>query len=131
MADHHDAQSRPLPPLAPGQPVLVQQQPGGTWLPAQVEATAPGPRSYQVATPDGATLRRNRVHIHALPGGATVPAPVPISEAPAPPDLCDTPVIEQREDALVPPTVDVNPPLPPQQATATATRMDCRGRILR
>ena len=52
-----------LPELRVGQPVIIRHESKGLWQPANVSKVRSEPRSYEVETLDGKTLRRNRVHI--------------------------------------------------------------------
>lgn len=56
-----------LPPLIRGQRVRVLDQASRTWIPATVTRVLDQPRSYEVATPNGSTLRRNRSHLREVP----------------------------------------------------------------
>ena len=49
--------------LIPGQDVRVQDTTTGVWQPAKVVSLCPEPRSYNVQSPSGNMLRRNRRHI--------------------------------------------------------------------
>ena len=49
--------------LIPGQDVRVQDTITGVWQPAKVVSLCPEPRSYNVQSPSGNMLRRNRRHI--------------------------------------------------------------------
>ena len=60
---YSDKKSRDLPPLMPGQVVRVENQSTGKWDKAEVIDKCDEPRSYFLKTPEGQTLRRNRVHI--------------------------------------------------------------------
>lgn len=62
--NYFDNKSASKAPLIPGQQVYVQQQTGKKrWESAQVQAQCEEPRSYEVVTTTGQTLRRNRRHI--------------------------------------------------------------------
>lgn len=70
--NHHGA--RPLPPLNPGDPVLIKLEGEEKWQkPAEV-VESDAPRSYIVKTPDGAELRRNRRHLRLRPQSPAEPA---------------------------------------------------------
>ena len=58
-----DKNTQPLPPLHPGQTVRVQNQETGRWEEGRVVRRLSQPRSYDVDTPSGHVLRRNRRHI--------------------------------------------------------------------
>ena len=60
---YHDRNTQDLPPLIPGQSVRIQNYHTGKWDTAKVSQKCNEPRSYLVDTPEGQTLRRNRVHI--------------------------------------------------------------------
>ena len=62
LKSYHDRQATPLQTLKVGEPVRIQRE--GKWKPATVVAEADTPRSYIVKTPDGATYRRNRIHLN-------------------------------------------------------------------
>ena len=49
--------------LIPGQDVRVQDTTTGVWQPAKVVSLCPEPRSYNVQSPSGNMLKRNRRHI--------------------------------------------------------------------
>lgn len=61
--EYYDRTSRRIPPLAEHQPVFTQNPIEGTWEPATVISPASEPRSYIVKTPNGAVIRRNRIHL--------------------------------------------------------------------
>ena len=77
MKHDHDVHSRELPPLHVGQKVRVLDPKDNTWLPAEVSKVRPEPRSYEVATPNGSILRRNRSHLREMPNGTTQKQIVP------------------------------------------------------
>ncbi|PIK34103.1 hypothetical protein BSL78_29069, partial [Apostichopus japonicus] len=59
-----DDRTQLQPPLLAGQNVYVQDQTGKKrWQPATVNRVREEPRSYQVTTQQGSSLRRNRRHI--------------------------------------------------------------------
>ena len=61
---NHDKRAmQPLAPLIPGQDVRVRDTQTDTWQPAKVISTDVQPRSYNVLTPTGNVLRRNRRHL--------------------------------------------------------------------
>ena len=61
---YYDRSAKPLPELAPGQRITIQDPASLTWKPAQVKERLVGtPRSYAVTTATGRELRRNRAHI--------------------------------------------------------------------
>ena len=61
---NHDKRAmQPLAPLIPGQDVGVRDTQTDTWQPAKVISTDVQPRSYNVLTPTGNVLRRNRRHL--------------------------------------------------------------------
>ena len=61
---NHDKRAmQPLAPLIPGQDVRVRDTQTDTWQPAKVISTDVQPRSYNVLTPTGNVLRRNRCHL--------------------------------------------------------------------
>ncbi|XP_061570027.1 uncharacterized protein K02A2.6-like [Cololabis saira] len=58
--------ARPLPPLQPGDAVIVKLDQEKAWVtPAVVSKESVTPRSYIIQTPQGAELRRNRRHLRA------------------------------------------------------------------
>ena len=70
MKDSHDRHAgKELPSLHVGQRVRVLNHHDNTWLPAEVSKVCPEPRSYEVATPNGSILRRNRSHLREMPTG--------------------------------------------------------------
>ena len=58
---HYDKHARPLPNLNPGD--TVRYRTGKTWTPAKFISPAEKPRSYQVQTPSGRVIVRNRRHL--------------------------------------------------------------------
>ena len=61
---NHDKRAmQPLAPLIPVQDVRVRDTQTDTWQPAKVISTDVQPRSYNVLTPTGNVLRRNRRHL--------------------------------------------------------------------
>ena len=61
---NHDKRTmQPFAPLIPGQDVRVRDTQTDTWQPAKVISTDVHPRSYNVLTPTGKVLRRNRRHL--------------------------------------------------------------------
>ena len=63
MKYYHDRNAHDLSPLATGQHVRIQDQRTKKWLPGIVSCKRPEPRSYEVQTQYGSTLRRNRCHL--------------------------------------------------------------------
>ena len=61
--NHDKRATQPLAPLIPGQDVRVRDTQTDTWQPAKVISTDVQPRSYNVLTPTGNVLRRNRRHL--------------------------------------------------------------------
>ena len=62
--NYFDNKSTSRTPLIPEQHIYVQQQTGKKrWEPAQVQALRDEPRSYEILTSSGQTLRRNRRHL--------------------------------------------------------------------
>ena len=60
------ARATPLSPVVPSQPVVIRNESTNKWEPAIVKSTDQ-PRSAIVETPQGKTLRRNRIDICAVP----------------------------------------------------------------
>ena len=60
---YHDTRARDLPPLITGQHVRIQDHATKRWNPGVVTSKTSEPRSYNVLTPNGNILRRNRSHI--------------------------------------------------------------------
>lgn len=78
---YHDQNTKTLPELVVGQPVRVKthpQNPKSPWKPGIVQNIR-GPRSYEVQV-DGATYKRNRIHLR----DSIVPPPKP-AQTPAEP----------------------------------------------
>ncbi len=65
MKHYHDRKARDLPPLYPEQQIRVLDQKSKKWVPATVSRVRPEPRSYDIVTRDGVTLRRNRRHLRS------------------------------------------------------------------
>ena len=61
--NHNKRATRPLAPLVAGQDIRVRDFQTNTWQPAKVITTDVHPRSYNVLTPTGNVLRRNRRHL--------------------------------------------------------------------
>ena len=61
--NHDKRATRPLTPLVAGQDIRVRDFQTKTWQPAKVITTDVHPRSYNVLTPTGNVLRRNRRHL--------------------------------------------------------------------
>ena len=93
MKETHDKHAgTELPPLHEGQRVRVLHPQDHTWIPAKVSKVCDEPRSYEVSTPNGSILRRNRSHLRE----------VPVSSAPN-----STPTITEQvrfDDEGTPPT---------------------------
>ena len=62
MKYYHDRNAHDLSPLVTGQHVRIQDQRTKKWFPGTVSCKRPEPRSYEVQTQNGSTLRRNRCH---------------------------------------------------------------------
>lgn len=60
---YHDRNTKGLSSLSPGQNVFVQSQDTGKWSPGKIVSQRSEPRSYDIETPTGGILRRNRRHI--------------------------------------------------------------------
>ncbi len=72
MKTNHDKHCGPeLPPLHEGQKVRVQDQETNIWTPAEVTKPCDQPRSYEITTPSGSCMRRNRSQIRAVPTEAS------------------------------------------------------------
>ena len=68
MKYYHDRNAQDLSPLATGQHVRIQDQRTKKWFPGTASCKRPEPRSYEVQTQNGSTLRCNRCHLR--PAGA-------------------------------------------------------------
>lgn len=68
MKGHHDTKVKvkDLPPLYPGQKVRILDYERKTWSPGEVIKVCQEPRSYDICTPNGSILRRNRQHLREL-----------------------------------------------------------------
>ena len=67
MKRNHDQQAGPpLPPLYVGQKVRALDTPSKSWIPGEITKVRQEPRSYEVRTPNGNTLRRNRSHLREM-----------------------------------------------------------------
>ncbi|XP_072035154.1 uncharacterized protein [Amphiura filiformis] len=60
-----------LDPLYDGQRVRVLNSDNKVWQPAVVTGVQQEPRSYELTTPNGSVLRRNRAHIRGMPQSET------------------------------------------------------------
>ncbi|XP_041485994.1 uncharacterized protein K02A2.6-like [Lytechinus variegatus] len=81
MKEVHDRHaSSDLPPLHVGQPVRVLHPRDNTWIPAKVSKVCEEPRSYEVSTPNGGILRRNRSHLREIPSTNPTPKRVRFDE---------------------------------------------------
>ena len=68
MKDNYDQHAgSELSPLHDGQRVRVQNPDTHIWEPAVVTKVRNEPKSYEVTTPNGSVLRRNRAHIREIP----------------------------------------------------------------
>ncbi|XP_014668899.1 PREDICTED: uncharacterized protein K02A2.6-like [Priapulus caudatus] len=56
-----------LPPLHVGQQVRALHPQEHTWVPAKISRVCAEPRSYEIATPNGAIRRRNRSNLREIP----------------------------------------------------------------
>ena len=101
---HHGAQ--PLSSLHAGDPVLIKLEGEKGWKKPGVVLSEAAPRSYNVATPEGAVLRRNRSHLRPNTS-ASQPGATPAVATPAPANTGSAP------------TTSTGPPTPP---TPTTTR---------
>jgi hypothetical protein len=95
--DRH-ALKQELPPLFPGQQVMVLNTSTRCWEPSTVDTRTEDPRAYIVRGVNGAKLRRNRQHIREapqLPNAATrALPPSPVATPPAtPPSVPPSPSI--------------------------------------
>lgn len=69
MKNDHDKHAGPsLLPLYIGQKVRVLDTPSKTWFPGEVAKVRKEPWSYEVMTPNGNKLHRNRSHLREMPG---------------------------------------------------------------
>ena len=69
MKTQHDQHTGPaLPPLFVGQKVRILKQSDNTWIPVEVTKVRKEPMSYEVSTPNGTTLRRNRARLREMFG---------------------------------------------------------------
>ena len=81
MKEVHDRHaSSDLPPLHVGQPVRVLHPRDHTWISAKVSKVCEEPRSYEVSTPNGGILRRNRSHLREVPSTNPTPKRVRFDE---------------------------------------------------
>nr|XP_054769705.1 uncharacterized protein K02A2.6-like [Lytechinus pictus] len=64
--DHDKHAGKELPKLTVGQRVRMLDTDDNTWIPAKVSRVCEAPRSYEVTTPNGRTLRRNRSHLREM-----------------------------------------------------------------
>ena len=64
--DHDKHAGQELPKLSVGQRVRMLNTDDNTWIPAKVSRVCEEPRSYEVTTPNGKTLRRNRSHLREM-----------------------------------------------------------------
>lgn len=68
MKEIHDKTAGPeLQPLRVGQKVRVLDPEKKTWNPATIYKVCDEPRSYEINTPNGGILRRNRSHLREMP----------------------------------------------------------------
>ena len=117
----YDKTTKLLPELKPGD--VIRYQKGRLWMPAVVIGKHSTPRSYNIKTGNGNTLRRNRRHLRK-----TIEVPPP----PPAPDLDDF-VCEDNHSAATAdgPSVD-QPPVAPQPQVGRSTETRTRsGRIVR
>lgn len=72
--------ARPLPPLQPGGKVLTKLDHQKSWTaPAVVTSESVTPRSYLIETEQGASHRRNRRHLQAMPAPQPAEVTAPVS----------------------------------------------------
>ena len=91
--------ARELPPLVPGQFVLVKSDDQQHWtIPGTVVESDAAHRTHLVATPQGA-IRRNRKHLQQVP---TLPVHLPVQEP------------EELDHADAPPQAQLPTPTPAQ-----------------
>lgn len=64
---YYNRNTTSLPPLSVGQPVTYQNTSTDKWEPGIITEKTDYPRSYQIKTPHGQQLRRNRHHIRVRP----------------------------------------------------------------
>ena len=94
---YHDRRAgEELSTLTPGQVVRVQDKSSGRWNPAVVSKVREEPRSYEVQTLDGTTLRRNRSHIRESVENTPVTANAPLAVIPE--QVSNTPVKMQNRN---------------------------------
>ena len=118
MKEHHDKYAQDLPPLYRGQSVRYQAQLNGPWIPAQVVQNSAEPRSYILSTPNGKTIRRNRVHIRetAEPCRRTVTFSDPVVQnTPSPMHKSPSVIVETKPQSSDHPQSLPTPDPTPQQ----------------
>lgn len=76
---YFDKGTHELPPLTPGEPVMLQSHQDLKWRPATVVMPTEEPRSYIIQDTDGTRYRRNRRFLRRLPPGPSSAAHVPDS----------------------------------------------------
>lgn len=122
MKTNHDKHAGPdLAPLYNGQRVRVLNPETKVWEPAVVTNTCKEPKSYEVKTPNGSVLRRNRSHIRDMPlqkTAKTLPRKVQFQEEPDDSATSKKPAVVKQKPK----------PEVPQEQKATTTRS---GRVTR
>ena len=113
---HYDNTSKNLPTLQPND--VVRYQGKQSWEPAVVLSHHPAPRSYNIKTPDGTLLRRNRRHLKRV--NETPPAVTTTFDEPF--TIEDSEPAVTNEMPLVPP--------PPVRAPPSNERRTRIGRIV-
>ena len=104
MKSHYDKGSRPLSSLKPGDTARVRR--GREWEPAVVIGKHDTPRSYEMMTADGKSLRRNRSHLLATKEPSPTicgPADMPHISSPA----------QERPHTSSLPQMNMSPPARP------------------
>ena len=144
---HHGA--KPLPLLLPGDPVAVRLDGEKGWKQLATVVESCAPRSYILRTPEGAELRRNRLHIRKRTGGGTpfisrpiatpVATPSPATQQPAnlpssPQSADQQPTVEQSEgDHPLQSSTSIQPssqgPTPMNKHTRSGRRIVCPARF--
>ena len=133
-AEHYNQDAKDLRPLHQHQRVVVQMNPNEPrWTPSTVTRipNADQPRSYQVETDDGQTVRRNRRHIKPAehdPGSMATSNP---ASACAPIQTDVQPEVDVNPPMMTKPSMMTNPPMmtkpsmmtnPPMMTTPAETR---------
>jgi hypothetical protein len=122
----HDDHCKALTPLTEGDHILMRTDKDSEWRPGRISKVHEQPRSYIIDTPNGAKVRRNRVHLK--PNNTSSNAP---QELPSEPELPPNGASRNRPNhtsSNTPQELPNEPELPPEvlltdEETSSGTRL--------